>query len=115
MDPVEQGELLRGGIRLHPQGPSRAREILGAAVLEAAASTLAYRRHPEADEGGLSRVKARMLAGEHVLVRARESAWVRRTLRRRHFDRDDVERALAEDLLAHGLASAITIAWPLVA
>jgi hypothetical protein len=25
-----------------------------------------------------------------------------------------VERALAEDLLAHGLASAITIAWPLV-
>jgi hypothetical protein len=56
-----------------------------------------------------------MLAGEHVLVRARESAWVRRTLRRRHFDRDDVERALAEDLLAHGLASAITIAWPLVA
>lgn len=114
LDPVEQRQLLRGGIALHPQGPPRAREILGAAVLEAAASTAAYLHHREADEGGLSRVKARMLAGEHVLGRARESAWVRRTLRRRHFDRDDVERALAEDLLAHGLASAITIAWPLV-
>jgi hypothetical protein len=27
--------------------------------------------------------------------------------------RDDVERLLAEDLLARGLASAVTIAWPL--
>jgi dsRNA-specific ribonuclease len=114
LDPTEQRHLLHGGARLHPEAPARAREILGAAVLEAAASTSAYLRYPEADEGGLSRVKARMLAGEHVLGRCRESKWVRRTLRRRRFDRDDVERALAEDLLARGLASAITIAWPLV-
>ena len=35
-------------------------------------------------------------------------------LRTRHFVRDDVERLLSNDLLARGLASAITIAWPLV-
>ena len=35
-------------------------------------------------------------------------------MRTRHFVRDDVERLLAEDLLAHGLASAVSIAWPLV-
>ncbi|HEX6887246.1 MAG TPA: hypothetical protein VF143_03995 [Candidatus Nanopelagicales bacterium] len=110
----EQRTLLHGGGRLHPECPARGREIAGAAILEAAASTGAYLRHPEGDEGDLSRIKARMLGREHVLSRCRESKWVRRTLRRRHFVRDDVERALAEDLLAHGLASAITIAWPLV-
>ncbi|MCU0301395.1 MAG: hypothetical protein MUF35_07305 [Candidatus Nanopelagicales bacterium] len=114
LDAVEQRQLLHGGAHLHPDSPARAREILGASVLEAAASTSAYLRYPEADEGVLSRVKARMLAGEHVLGRSRDSKWVHRTLRRRRFVRDDVERALAEDLLARGLASAITIAWPLV-
>jgi hypothetical protein len=54
-----------------------------------------------------------MLSSEHVLGRCRESRWVRRSLRTRRFDRDDVERHLANDLLAHGLASATTIAWPL--
>jgi dsRNA-specific ribonuclease len=114
LPPEEQRTLLHGGGRLHPDCPARGREIAGAAILEAAASTGAYLRHPEGDEGDLSRIKARMLGREHVLSRCRESKWVRRTLRRRHFVRDDVERALAEDLLAHGLASAITIAWPLV-
>jgi hypothetical protein len=109
----EQRRLLHGGAQVHPEAPSRAREILGAAILEAAASTSAYRRYPEADEGGLSQVKARMLSGEHVLGRCRDSRWVRRSLRTRRFDRDDVEGHLANDLLAHGLASAITIAWPL--
>jgi hypothetical protein len=98
---------------VHPDAPVRAREILGAAILEAAASTSAYQRHPEGNEGDLSRIKARMLASEHVLGRCRDSRWVRRQLRTRHFVRDDVERLLAEDLLARGLASAVTIAWPL--
>ncbi len=98
---------------MHPEAPARAREILGASILEAAAATAAYRMHPEANEGGLSKVKARMLSSEHVLGRCRESRWVRRSLRTRRFDRDDVERHLANDLLAHGLASATTIAWPL--
>ena len=109
----ERRRLLHGGAQVHPEAPARAREILGAAILEAAASTSAYRLHPEADEGGLSKVKARMLSSEHVLGRCRESRWVRRSLRTRRFDRDDVERQLATNLLAHGLASAITIAWPL--
>ncbi len=110
---AEQRRLLHGGAQVHPEAPGRAREILGAAILEAAASTSAYRRHPDADEGGLSTVKARMLSGEHVLGRCRDSRWVRRNLRSARFDRDDVERLLAEDLLNHGLASAVTIAWPL--
>lgn len=109
----EQHRLLQGGAQVHPEAPARAREILGASILEAAASTAAYRTHPEVDEGGLSKIKARMLSGEHVLGRCRESRWVRRSLRTRRFDRDDVERQLANNLLAHGLASAVTIAWPL--
>lgn len=109
----EQRRLLHGGAHVHPDAPARAREILGAAILEAAAATAAYLAHPEGDEGDLSRIKARMLSGEHILSRCRESRWVRRNLRTRHFVRDDVERLLAEDLLAHGLASAISIAWPL--
>jgi dsRNA-specific ribonuclease len=109
----EQRRLLHGGAQVHPEAPARAREILGAAILEAAASTSAYRRHPEADEGELSRIKARMLSSEHVLGRCRESGWVHRSLRTRRFDRDDVERQLASNLLAQGLASAISIAWPL--
>ena len=52
---------------------------------------------PEADEGGLSKVKARMLSSEHVLGRCRESRWVHRSLRTRRFDRDDVERQLADE------------------
>ena len=109
----QRRRLLHGGAQVHPEAPARAREILGAAILEAAASTSAYRLHPEVDEGGLSKVKARMLSSEHVLGRCRDSRWVRRSLRTRRFDRDDVERQLASNLLAHGLASAITIAWPL--
>jgi dsRNA-specific ribonuclease len=109
----EQRRLLHGGAQVHPEAPARAREILGAAILEAAASTSAYRLRPEADEGELSRIKARMLSSEHVLGRCRESRWVRRSLRTRRFDRDDVERQLASTMLAHGLASAISIAWPL--
>jgi len=110
----EQRRLLQGGGRVHPDAPARAREILGAAILEAATSTAAYLRQPEADEGELSRLKARMLSTEHVMSRCRDSHWVRRSLRTRHFVRDDVERLLATDLLSHGLASAVTIAWPLV-
>lgn len=110
----EQRRLLHGGAQVHPEAPARAREILGAAILEAAASTAAYRRDPVGDEGDLSRVKARMLSGEHILGRCRESRWVRRALRTRRFVRDDVERELAENLLARGMASAVTIAWPLV-
>jgi dsRNA-specific ribonuclease len=113
--PDERRRLLHGGAQVHPEAPARAREILGAAILEAAASTGAYRRDPVGDEGDLSRVKARMLSSEHVLSRCRESRWVHRTLRTRRFDRDDVERELAANLLAHGIASAVTIAWPLTA
>jgi len=109
----EQRRLLHGGASLHAEAPARAREILGAAILEAAASTGAYLQHPEGDEGDLSRVKARMLSTEHVMGRCRESKWVRRSLRTRRFDRDDVEVLLAEDLLGHGLASAVSLAWPL--
>lgn len=112
--PDERRRILHGGAQVHPDAPARCREILGAAILEAAASTSAYLRHPELDEGQLSRIKARMLSGEHILGRCRDSRWVRRRLRTRHFVRDDVERLLAEDLLAHGLASAVSIAWPLV-
>lgn len=114
LDAGEQRRLVHGGAQLHPEAPARALEILGAAILEAAASTAAYQRHPESNEGDLSRIKARMLASEHVLGRCRDSRWVRRSLRTRHFDRDDVERRLADNLLEHGLASAISIAWPLV-
>lgn len=110
----EQRRLLHGGSQVHPEAPVRAREILGAAILEAAASTAAYLHHPESDEGDLSRIKARMLSGEHVMSRCRDSKWVRRRLRTRHIVRDDVERLLADDLLEHGLASAMTLAWPLV-
>ena len=110
----EQRRLVHGGAQVHPDAPPRAREILGAAILEAAASTAAYQQHPEATEGELSRIKARMLAGEHILGRCRDSRWVRHSLRTRRFVRDDVERLLADDLLAHGLASAVSIAWPLV-
>jgi dsRNA-specific ribonuclease len=110
---AEQRRLLQGGALVHRDAPARAREILGAAILEAAASTSAYQRYPEGDEGDLSRIKARMLATEHVVGRCRDSRWVRRRLRTRHFVRDDVERLLADDLLARGLASAVTIAWPL--
>ena len=109
----EQRRLLHGGAQVHPEAPARAREILGAAILEAAASTAAYRHDLLGDEGDLSRIKARMLSGEHVLGRCRESRWVHRTLRTRRFDRDDVERELANNLLEHGIASAVTIAWPL--
>ena len=112
--PDERRRILHGGAQAHPDAPVRCREILGAAILEAAASTSAYLRHPELDEGQLSRIKARMLSGEHILGRCRDSRWVRRRLRTRHFVRDDVERLLAEDLLARGLASAVSIAWPLV-
>lgn len=110
---AEQRRLLHGGAQVHPEAPARAREILGAAILEAAASTAAYRQHPSADEGELSRVKARMLAGEHVMARARENRWVHRELGRGHLVRDDVERTLADLLLGHGLASAVSMAWPL--
>ncbi len=110
---AEQRLLLHGGAQVHAEAPARAREILGAAILEAAAATGAYRRDPAGDEGELSRVRARMLSGEHILGRCRQSRWVRRAVGRRRFDRDDVERELAEHLLAHGLASAVTIAWPL--
>lgn len=110
---VEQRRLLHGGASLHPEAPARAREILGAAILEAAASTGAFLEHPEGDEGDLSRIKARMLSTEHVMGRCRESKWVRRSLRTRRFDRDDVEVLLADDLLGHGLASAVSLAWPL--
>lgn len=113
LPPGEQRRLLHGGAQVHPEAPARAREILGAAILEAGAATAAYRRDPVGDEGTLSKIKARMLSGEHVLSRCRESRWVRRTLRTRRFTRDDVERELANDLLAHGIASAVTIAWPL--
>lgn len=113
LSPDERRRLLHGGAQVHPEAPARAREILGAAILEAAASTAAYRRDPVGDEGDLSRIKARMLSGEHVLGRCRESRWVHRTLRTRRFDRDDVERELANNLLEHGIASAVTIAWPL--
>jgi hypothetical protein len=109
----EQRRLLHGGGQVHPDAPARAREILGAAILEAAASTGAFHRHPEADEGDLSTVKARMLSTEHVMGRCRDSPWVRRSLRRRHFDRDDVEALLADNLLGHGVASSVSIAWPL--
>lgn len=109
----EQRRLLHGGSQLHPDAPARAREILGAAILEAAASTGAYLRHPEGDEGDLSRIKARMLSTEHVMSRCRDSKWVRRSLRTRRFVRDDVEVLLSDNLLEHGLASAVSIAWPL--
>ena len=109
----EQRRLLNGGAQLHPDAPGRAREILGAAILEAAASTGAYLRHPEGDEGHLSTIKARMLSTEHVMGRCRDSRWVRRSLRTRRFVRDDVEVLLSDNLLAHGLASAVAIAWPL--
>ncbi len=111
----EPVRLLHGGLQVHPDSPVRGREILGAAILEAAASTAAYSSHPEGDEGTLSRIRARMLSTEHVMSRARDSRWVQRSLRTRHFIRDDIERRLADDLLARGLASAVTIAWPLVA
>lgn len=113
LDAEEQRHLLHGGSTLHRDAPGRAREILGAAILEAAASTGAYLRDPEGDEGDLSRVKARMLSTEHVMGRCRDSRWVHRTLRTRRFDRDDVEARLADDLLARGLASAVAIAGPL--
>lgn len=109
----EQRRLLHGGAVVHPESAARSREILGAAILEAACATGAYLRHPEGDEGDLSRIRARLLSGEHVMGRARDSAWVHRMLRTRHFDRDDVERLLADDLLSHGLASAVSIAGPL--
>lgn len=111
----EVRRLLGGGAQVHPEAPARAREILGAAILEAAASTGAFHRHPAGDEGELSRVKARMLSSEHVMSRVRESAWVRRRLRTHHLVRDDVERLLADDLLARGLPSAVAIARPLTA
>ncbi len=109
----EQRMVLHGGAQVHAEAPARAREILGAAILEAAAAIAAYRRDPMGDEGDLSRIRARMLTGEHILGRCRESRWVRRAMGRRRFDRDDVERELAEHLLAHGIASAVSIAWPL--
>lgn len=109
----QQLRLLHGGAKLHPDAPARAREILGAAILEAASSTGVFLRHPEGDEGDLSRIRARLLSSEHVLGRCRDSKWVRRELRTRHFVRDDVERLLAEDLLARGVASAVMIAGPL--
>lgn len=113
LDDPQRRRLLHGGAQVHPDAPSRAREILGAAILEAAASTAAFQRHPEADDGDLSRIKARMLSTEHVMGRSRDSAWVHKSLRRGHFDRDDVERLLADNLLGHGLASAVSLAWPL--
>jgi dsRNA-specific ribonuclease len=116
LHPLPDGEVrrvLHGGASVHPEAPARAREILGAAILEAAASTAAYQHHPDGDEGDLSRVKARMLSTEHVMGRCRDSRWVHRRLRTRHFVRDDVERLLSDDLLEHGIASAITLAWPL--
>jgi dsRNA-specific ribonuclease len=109
----EQRRLLHGGAQLHRDAPARAREILGAAILEAAASTGVYLRHPEGDEGDLSRIRARLLSTEHVMGRCRDSRWVRRSLRTRHFTRDDVEALLASDLLAHGVGSAVAIAGPL--
>ncbi len=111
----EARRLLGGGAPVHPEAPARAREILGAAILEAAAATGAFRRYPAADEGELSRVKARMLSSEHVMTRVRDSAWVHRRLRTHHLVRDDVERLLADDLLARGLGSAVAIAQPLTA
>jgi hypothetical protein len=109
----EQRRILHGGSQPHPDAPVRAREILGAAILEAAASTAAFARHPEADVGQLARLRARMLSGEHVMARCRDSRWVRRRLRTRHVVRDDVERMLADELLARGVGAAVSLAWPL--
>ncbi len=110
---AECRRLLHGGAQIHPEAPARAREILGAAILEAAASTGVFLRHPDGDEGDLSRIRARLLATEHVMGRCRDSRWVHRRLRRRRFDRDDVEHQLADELLGRGLASAVAIAGPL--
>ncbi len=110
---AESRRLLFGGAQVHRDAPARAREILGASILEAAASTGVFRRHPEGDEGDLSRIRARLLATEHVMGRCRDSRWVHRRLRRRHFDRDDVECLLADELLGRGIAAAVSIAQPL--
>lgn len=102
--------ILNGGSQVHPEAPARAREILGAAILEAAASLNAFNRHPEGDEGDLSRIKARLLSTEHVMSRSRDSRWVHRKMRTRHFVRDDVENRLATELLGSGIAAAVSIA-----
>ncbi len=47
----EQRRLLHGGAQVHPEAPARAREILGAAILEAASSISAYRNHPGGRRG----------------------------------------------------------------
>lgn len=110
---ADQLRLLHGGAQINPEAPARAREILGAAILEAAATINAYHGLPAGDEGELSWRKARLLSSEYVMSLCRESKWVHRELRSRHFVRDDVERELADELLARGLAAAVGIALAL--
>lgn len=105
--------LLDGGAAVNPEAPARAREILGAAILEAAATLNAFLGHPEGNEGDLSRLKARLLSTEHVMMRSRDSKWVHRRLRTRHFVRDDVEARLSDELLSRGIAAAVSIALAL--
>ncbi|MGV1004263.1 MAG: ribonuclease III domain-containing protein [Candidatus Nanopelagicales bacterium] len=106
----DRRRLLHGGAQVNPEAPARAREILGAAILECAATINAFQSTPDADEGELSRRKARLLSTEHVMSLARDSKWVRRRLRTHHFVRDDVEHQLSDELLARGLAAATDIA-----
>jgi hypothetical protein len=106
----QQHLILNGGAAVHPQAPARAREILGAAILEAGATINSFTRNPAGSEGDMSRLKSRLLASEHVMSRARESKWVHRRLRTRHFDRDDVEAQLADELLGRGIAASVAIA-----
>jgi hypothetical protein len=106
----QQHQLLNGGSAVHPEAPARAREILGAAILEAGATINSFNRNPTGTEGDMSRLKARLLASEHVMSCSRDSKWVHRRLRTRHFDRDDVEAKLADELLGRGIAAAVAIA-----
>lgn len=110
LDDQQVRRLLNGGAAVHPQAPARAREILGAAILEAGATVNAYANSPTGNEGDMSRLKARLLNTEHVMSRSRDSKWVHRRLRTRHFDRDDVEAQLANELLGRGIAAAVAIA-----
>lgn len=110
---ADQHHLLNGGSQISPEAPARAREILGAAILEAAATINAFTSLPGGDEGELSARKARWLSSEYVMGRCRDSKWVHRQMRSRHFVRDDVERELTDELLARGLAAAVGIALAL--
>lgn len=110
---ADQHHILHGGAQINPEAPARAREILGAAILEAAATINAFESRPAGDEGELSWRKARLLSSEYVMSLCRDSKWVHRQLRSRHFVRDDVERELADELLSRGVATAVGIALAL--